>query len=111
MSDKVLEASALLDIYGGLLTEKQREALDMQLNFDYSLAEIAENQHCTRQAAQDAIKKGMARLVELESKLHIDSRVREMEARLDAIERRTDDAGIAEETANIRRIWEDNNGV
>ena len=57
-----LRDSLLLDIYGGLLTQKQREALHMQLDLDYSLSEIAENQGVTRQAALDAVKRGIARL-------------------------------------------------
>ena len=55
-----LRDSLLLDIYGGLLTQKQREVLHMQLDLDYSLSEIAENQGVTRQAVLDAVKQKAA---------------------------------------------------
>ena len=41
---KNLEISVLLDFYGDMLTEKQREMIEYYYNDDLSLAEIAENQ-------------------------------------------------------------------
>ena len=41
-----LQLSELLSVYGGLLTEKQRDALVMYCNCDLSLGEIADE--CAR---------------------------------------------------------------
>lgn len=60
----------LLDIYGGLLAKSQREALDLRYNSDLSLAEIAEEMGgISRQSVNDFLKKGRARLLEIEQLL------------------------------------------
>ena len=98
--------SLLLDAYGRLLTDKQRDALDMYVNEDLSLSEIAENAGTSRQAAQDSIKKAAQRLREWEDALGICRKQRLIEAelaRLCAL------GGEAEALAeSIRRIlWEE----
>ena len=61
----------MLEIYGGLLTEKQYSLLDDYYNKDLSLSEIAENQAITRQAVRDNLKKGENNLFEYEEKLKL----------------------------------------
>ena len=63
-----ISLSMLLECYGTLLTDKQKEALDMYYNMDFSLSEIAENIGVTRQCARDFIKKGEAHLINFEEK-------------------------------------------
>ncbi len=46
---KNLEISYLLDFYGDVLTDKQRDVMEQYYNDDLSLAEIAENFGITRQ--------------------------------------------------------------
>ena len=67
--EKNVKVSILCEIYGKLLTEKQLEVLNDYYNNDLSLSEIAENNHITRQAVRDIIKKGENKLFELEEKL------------------------------------------
>ena len=67
--EKKVKISILCQIYGKLLTEKQLEILSDYYNNDLSLSEIAENNHITRQAVSDIIKKGENKLFELEEKL------------------------------------------
>ena len=67
--DKKIEISMLWQIYGELLTEKQREYIDYYYNEDLSLAEIAQNDGITRQGVRDIIKKGEKKLFEYEEKL------------------------------------------
>ena len=55
----------LLDFYGEVLTEKQREMLSQYYNDDLSMSEIGENFGITRQGARDAIKHGENALKEL----------------------------------------------
>ena len=47
---KNLHVSALLDVYGEFLSEKQRNLTEHYYNEDLSLSEIAENEGITRQA-------------------------------------------------------------
>ena len=48
---KDLTVSYLLDFYGDVLTDKQRDVMEQYYNDDLSLAEIAENFGITRQGA------------------------------------------------------------
>ena len=66
---KSYEDSLLLDFYGNLLTEKMRLTLDMYLNDDLSLAEIAEEEEISRQGVHDKVKRGLAQLNTYEGKL------------------------------------------
>ena len=61
----------LLDIYKGLLTDKQVEAMEYYYDSDYSLGEISELMDISRQGVRDFIKRGEAILDEMESKLHL----------------------------------------
>ena len=82
---KDLEMGYLLDFYGEVLTEKQREMLRQYYNDDLSLSEIGENFGITRQGARDAIKHGEAGLDELEQKLGNARRHTQMRADLDRL--------------------------
>lgn len=74
MEEKI-KMSILCGIYGNLLTDKQYQILDDYYNNDLSLSEIAENNEITRQAVNDMINKGKAKLVEYEEKLHFMDKV------------------------------------
>ena len=66
-----VKISILLEIYGSLLTSKQKELLEDYYNNDLSLSEIAQNNGITRQAVRDNLKKGEKKLFEYEEKLNI----------------------------------------
>ena len=79
-----LDIVILLDIYGELLANSQRQALDMRYNADLSLAEIAEEMGgITRQSVVYSIKKGEQRLLELEEKLGFAKRLRTLSGELE----------------------------
>ncbi len=59
----------LIDIYGKVLSERQRDVVDLYYNEDLSLAEISENCGITRQGVRDAIKHAVETLRTLESSL------------------------------------------
>ena len=61
----------LFDIYGGLLTERQRELFTSYYLYDLSLAEIAEPEGKTRQNVYEQVKKVKAKLIEYENLLKI----------------------------------------
>jgi len=67
--EKNVQVSILCDIYGELLTEKQKDILDLYYNDNLSLAEIAEEMHITRQAVKDSILKGEKKLFRFRRKL------------------------------------------
>ena len=69
MFEKDYRISYLLDFYGNILTDKQKDAIDLYYNEDLSLAEIAEHVGITRQGVRDAIKRGEETLTEMEDKL------------------------------------------
>lgn len=64
---KDLYVSALLDVYGSFLNEKQRVLAEFYYNEDLSLGEISENEGITRQGVNDAVKRATAKLYELEN--------------------------------------------
>ena len=66
---KNLEISLLLDFYGEMLTEKQRNVVEMYYDHDLSLAEIAQHSAITRQGVRDSIKRAENQLLEYEEKL------------------------------------------
>ena len=68
MEDSALGRSMLLDFYGELLTDKQRECCDLHYNEDLSLGEIAEQLGISRQAVWDNIRRGEGSLEEIENK-------------------------------------------
>ncbi len=76
---KNLDISVLLDFYGDMLTEKQREVIDFYYNEDLSLSEIGEFEGITRQGVRDSIKRGEAVLLEMEERLGLAKRFRKMQ--------------------------------
>ena len=82
---KNLEISYLLDFYGQMLTDKQREVTEFYYNDDLSLAEIADHCHITRQGVRDSIKRAEAQLLEMEERLGLAKRFREMRDGFEAI--------------------------
>ena len=68
MRESRLMQSMLLDFYGELLTEKQRECYDLHFNEDLSLSEIAEQSGISRQGVWDNIRRAEASLRQIEEK-------------------------------------------
>ncbi len=104
---KDLNVTVLLDVYGQLLTEKQRFAIDMYYNEDLSLAEIAEEINISRQGVLASIKQGEKHLAEFEEQLGVVKRFRNINshiARLTEILDKYDFAGKDEAAEIIGEI-------
>ena len=71
---KNLEIAVLLDLYGDMLTEKQRDFLGYYYN-----------EGITRQGVRDAIKRAEAQLFDMESKLKLASKFDEIRSGLTEI--------------------------
>ena len=67
--NEIYQKSLLLDFYGELLTNKQREICYLSMTEDWSLSEIAESLQISRQGVQDALKRSEKILFEAEEKL------------------------------------------
>jgi predicted DNA-binding protein YlxM (UPF0122 family) len=97
---KNLELSYLLDFYGDVLTQKQRDVMEQYYNNDLSLSEIAENFSITRQGVRDSIKRGEAVLLDLEAKVGFAARYRAMQSGLSLLKTLAD--SLPEETAETQ---------
>ncbi len=126
---KDLSYSLLLDHYGSVLTDRQREIMVEYYNDDLSLAEIAENCGISRQGVRDAIKHGEATLQDWEHKLGIARRETEFQKQLSRLRQlassvRTVNSGLYTMDPRIERacaemleiietmaVWEEADGI
>ncbi len=67
--DDVTRQSLLYDFYGELLTQRQKEVMELYNEENLSLAEIAEEFGISRQGVHDALHKAQKALEEYERKL------------------------------------------
>ncbi len=107
------EFSVLLDIYGNILTEKERSMLDYYYNDDLSLREISDNENAerrerrdlgeqtarendtiTRQGVRDTIKRAENKLIAMEEKLGLVRKYREMSQIVAEIHKNAEKAAV-----------------
>ena len=79
-----IQLSELLQVYGEMLTDKQKDALTMYCDCDCSLAEIASEVGISRQGVRDAIVKGEATLTKLEEALHVAQLYKQLSCAVDS---------------------------
>ena len=80
-----LEMTLLFDYYGELLTQRQRDCLDMRYNQDMSLGEIAQELGVSRQGVYDNLSRAETLLRNMEEKtgfLRRDEKVRSTAQRI-----------------------------
>ena len=85
MKNQTYRMTMLLDFYGEILTQRQREFFDLYYNEDLSLAEIAENYDISRQGVRDAIKRAEQQMFEMEAQLGLVKRFRQIEKQLNEV--------------------------
>ena len=108
---KDLKISYLLDFYGRMLTDPQRDMMEAYYNEDLSLGEIAQERGISRQGVRDAVKRAEQQLWEMEERLGMVKRFRAVREALTVIcdcaleirEQGGDRPGVAE---NVDRILE-----
>lgn len=69
--EKFAQIGMLLEIYGGLLTHRQRDVMDLYYNYDLSLSEIAEQFDISRQGVHDLIKRSEQILLKADNSIGI----------------------------------------
>lgn len=104
---KNLTMSMLLDFYGQLLTDKQRDTVEMYYNEDLSLAEIAAETGISRQGVRDSIKRGEKLLSEYEEKLGLAQRFTQIRARIERMDEIIDELAGEHEKAKLLRALAD----
>ena len=67
----IVELSELLDLYGALLTGRQREYMELYYNENLTLAEIAGHFGISRQAVHDTMRHAEEQLRVYETKLQL----------------------------------------
>ena len=72
--DNLAKESLLYDFYGGLLTDKQREVMELYHEENYSIVEIAGELGVSKQAVHDNLKKTERILSDDEDKLGLVSK-------------------------------------
>lgn len=82
MAEKDLSLTVLFDIYGGLLSDSEKEDFEYYYCDDLSLSEIAENTGRTRQGARDNIVRAEKALRLYEEKLGLKKKFEQTEASL-----------------------------
>lgn len=80
-----LDISLLYDFYGELLNDSQRQVVELSVNEDLSLAEVAEILLISRQGVRDSLNRARRKLIEYESKLGLLEAYRQRRERDDAI--------------------------
>lgn len=81
--DTSVEMGTLCAFYGALLTDKQRRALLLHYEEDYSLGEIAEQLGCSRQSVHELITRSGEKLRSYESAVGAAERMRQVVDRLE----------------------------
>ena len=102
MKGKDLHIAVLFDFYGAMLTEKQKDVIDLYYNEDLSLAEIAEHEGISRQGVRDNIKRGEAYLLELEEKLRFAENYHRLVTMLD----RVDELAVQIYSVNEKHVYD-----
>ena len=69
--DKNVEICLLLDFYGKLLTDRQREIVSLYYEDNLSLTEVAEELNISKQGVSDSLKRSEKVLYETEEKLQL----------------------------------------
>lgn len=107
MKNERIRLSLLCDIYGSLLSEKQRNALDLYCNEDLSLSEIAENTGISRQGVRDQLTHAETQLTFYEDALGLlekNTAVSALLADISGMECVKNDAVLSGKLAELRHI-------
>ena len=89
--DEVIQTSLLYDFYGSLLTDRQREVMELYYGENLSLSEIAAEFSISRQGVHDALKNAERALHEYEQNLGLVEKFQQSREAIGAIDGRIEE--------------------
>lgn len=104
MLERLFHLADMLDMYGMLLTEKQRRCLELHLFEDFSLAEVGEAVGVSRQAAYDMVHRSEQALEGYEEKLGLLRRLKVEHEALAAIAARIETLRTEDNAGEVDQI-------
>ena len=122
--DAKLEISLLYDFYGGMIPASQQRVVELYVNDDLSLSEVADIMGISRQGVRDSLNRAGVKLRDCEQRLGLLKAYRERQkaagdirSAVEGILALTDDPDIRAKCGDILRYTEslnereENNGV
>ncbi len=96
-----VEMSALFDVYGNSLTDKQRQVVDFCVLQDLSLGEVSDLLNISRQAVKYTLDNAILSMLKLEHKLNILARFQNIKVKLTTLLKSTKDSNIRQQINKI----------
>ncbi len=107
--EKKVFLGLLLDFYGQMLTDHQRNLMELYCQEDYSLSEIAQLQDISRQGVYDTLSRAEKQLMEMEEQLHLAFRYTRLQQGLREMQTELQQSGLDEYATRIDALlkeWE-----
>lgn len=92
------EASVLYDFYNTLLTDKQRDVIDLYYNDDLTMIEIADNLGISKQAVSNLVKSANNNLQKYEQDLHLAEMFYKVQSIKERLRKLANDGTLSKET-------------
>lgn len=105
--EQIVEQGLLYDFYGPLLTDHQQDIYEMVVYRDMSLAEIAEQEHISKQAVSDLVRRVTAQMQEYEDKLGLIERFRRIRKCCDRMTAEADSISDRRESEFLKKTAEE----
>ena len=96
-----VEMSALFDVYGNSLTDKQKQVVDFCVLQDLSLGEVSDLLNISRQAVKYTLDNAILSMLKLEHKLNILARFQNIKVKLTTLLKGTKDSNIRQQINKI----------
>ena len=96
-----VELSALYEIYGNSLTDKQRQIIDFCVLQDLSLGEVSDLLNISRQAVKYTLDNAVQSMLKLENKLNILAKFQNIKQQLTILLKNTKDSSLKQDINKI----------
>ncbi len=96
-----VETSALFEIYGNSLTEKQQQVVDLCVLQDLSFGEVGDLLNISRQAVKYTLDNAVLSMLKLEEKLNILNKFQNIKQKLTNLLKNTNDNKLKQEINKI----------